>query len=420
VIIARPGLILATSLLLLLPFAGYGFFRVETTDDLVSELSADRPSVQGTAMLRMHFAAGAGGPVNLVAYHPSADFRSRESGPNDDQLLIRDLTKYLASVEGVQRVRSWYTPFGEKRMSAAQQASQRSLAEDRYVSQAPEFEGRVMRMQLVLDRDPFSLESAQRLAHLRSRLDQLSGGEAPAHAATLELAGPPLDQAWRGAQFELAGTTATTTDLRTVTTADNRKIQILCTLAVWAVMLVLLRRPLICTYLIVSVLFTYFVSLGATQLVFQYAFGPEFIGLDWKVPLFLFVILVAVGADYNIYLVTRVFEEQQRLGLLEGLREAVARTGGIISSCGIIMVGSFLSMMSGTLHAILELGFALSLGILLDTFVVRPILVPAFLAFVYRWQLRRERAVAQRGIIRPVRPSPAPHHEPAAELVESI
>ena len=161
---------------------------------------------------------------------------------------------------------------------------------------------------------------------------------------------------------------------------------VLVTLGVYVILVVLLRRPGICLYLILTVVLGYLASLGITELVFRSLHrGTEpWGGLDWTVGFFLFVILVAVGEDYNILLMARVIEEEDKHGITEGTRRAVAHTGGIISSCGLIMAGTFGSMLTGTLTSLRELGFALGLGILLDTFLVRPILVPAFVVVMDR------------------------------------
>src|SRR5439155_2170253 len=91
-----------------------------------------------------------------------------------------------------------------------------------------------------------------------------------------------------------------------------------------------------------------------------------------------------VGEDYNIFLLTRIKEEQARHGTLASIPVALAQTGRVISSCGFIMAGTFASLLSGSLRAMHELGFALAFGVLLDTLVVRPILVPTFLVLLQR------------------------------------
>lgn len=384
-IVLRPGRILAVSLLLMAPLACVGLFTADhVTFDLLNELERGRPSVVGSELLKRHFPVGEGGPVIVLAFKKGAGF-----GDEDPAVAARamagifQLTKSLREVPGVQKVRSLAAPLGDppQRISLLSGAGLRalSLREHRltkaiFLAQAPGYRGEVTRFELILDDSPFSKEAMQSLALIDARLRQESA-----------LAG----SFWSGARFLYTGTTAGIRDLRAVTHADHRRIQVLVVLAVFLVLLLILRRPLVCSYLILSVLLSYFVTIGTTELTFAWLYGHTFQGLDWKVPVFLFVILVAVGEDYNIYLVTRVFEEQARRGLFAGLREAIVRTGGIITSCGVIMAGTFVSMTSSTLRGIVELGFALSLGVLLDTFIVRTLLVPAFLSLWCRWKAFR-------------------------------
>ncbi len=378
VIVRRPGLILLASVLLLLPLGLQGL-SLRITYDFLNELEKTCASVRGTEIARRHFGAGEMSPVTVLALLPDGHFETPEG-----MKKIAILTKKLYDAKGVERVFSIEEPLGDRpgyfqpfRTSGLKKMAARAhrITKAEFISQVPKFAGRVARFDVELTDDPFSPGAIDQYEHVERLLGRVAADE---------------KSPWHNAQFAFVGTTAGIRDLRQVTRGDERLIQVLVVICVLGVLLVLLRQPLVSAYLVLSVLFSYFVTIGATQWVFAWLYGGSYYGLDWKVPIFLFVILIAVGEDYNIYLITRVVEEQRRFGPLDGLRRAVARTGGIITSCGVIMAGTFVSMLSGKLRGMLELGFALSLGVMLDTCVVRPVLVPAFLALVDR--LRRPRA----------------------------
>ncbi|HTU24779.1 MAG TPA: MMPL family transporter [Pirellulales bacterium] len=375
----HPGLILVGSVLLLLAPA-YEGLSVPVTYDLLNELQIDRPSVIGTEMALHHFPAGEMTPLTILAVEDDGHFNER-----DGEKQIAQLTKILYDTPGVSSVRSITEPLGDPpgyfqpfsaegwRKAAARK---HKVTRATYLTQVPELVGKVARFDVVLKYEPFSPQAVKALNGIDRLLNQIAADR---------------KSPWHAARFDFVGATVGVRDLQRVTESDQRLIRRLTVLAVLGVLIVILRRPVVCLYLIVSVLFSYYVTIGATLWTFSHLYAGTFQGLDWKVPIFLFVILIAVGEDYNIYLVTRVNEEQQRHGPLPGLRVAIASTGGIITSCGAIMAGTFISMLTGTLRGMLELGFALSLGVMLDTCIVRPILVPAFLAVLDRRSISRSK-----------------------------
>ena len=114
--------------------------------------------------------------------------------------------------------------------------------------------------------------------------------------------------------------------------------------------------------------------LGATHLLFVTILGGA--GIDWKVPYFVFVLLVAVGVDYSVFLMARLREDSHTLGSGSGIIHAVGQTGGLITSAAAITACSFASFLFSPLSSLRQLGFALLVGIVIDATLIRPLLVP--------------------------------------------
>lgn len=371
-ILRRPGTILLLTVWLAAPFVYWGY-HVEVTHDFVAELADDRATIHGTNMISEHFGPGAVAPMTVVARLPNGDLNSKNG-----KFTIAHLHKALYEMEGVTDVRSLYQPAGGapgKARVRGRAAAGSPAAQEAYVSQTEPYAGEVTQLTVVIVKAPFSKEARDISGRIKEHLDAFSQQKST----------PDGENPWYGAKFDLVGTTPGLRDLELTTKSDQTRIQIGTMLAVFMVLLVIIRKPVACIYLMITVLVSYWVTIGMTEQVFQWYYGATYDGLDWKVPVFLFVILIAVGQDYNIYLTTRVFEEQAKLGKRKGLWRAIVQTGGIITSCGVIMAGTFVSMMTGSLRGMVELGFALSLGVLLDTFFVRTVVVPCYFALVARW-----------------------------------
>ncbi len=393
-VVARPRSFMIGAITLLAVPAAYGFLCLGwVTYDLTEELSQNATSRRGAKLISQYFPVQDGSPISIMLIRET-QFDSDETL----QVACAEISKQLYA-SGVNSVRSLTDPLGdyppERKMGLLDSDAWRRrvlkshrITRERYISTVDNLALRLAKFDVILTDNPFSPQATATLNLLRSMLsNETHRAESP----------------WFGAEVVTAGTTVGITDLRLITQGDQTRIQILVTIGVWMVLIVLLRHWVLSTYLIFTVLLSYFSTLGITYWVFWTAHGAEYNGLDWKVPLFLFVILVAVGQDYNVYLTTRILEEQRTLPRKEGVRRALHLTGGIITSCGIVMAGTFVAMTSPAiiqwlsvvlptgwivddapvLRGITELGFALSFGVMLDTLIVRSILVPAFFVL---WQ----------------------------------
>ncbi|MWA05831.1 MMPL family transporter [Actinomadura sp. LD22] len=177
------------------------------------------------------------------------------------------------------------------------------------------------------------------------------------------------------ADAKVGGTTATSLDTKRASTRDN-KVIIPVVLGVVFVILVLLLRALVAPLLMMgTVVLSFLASLGACALIFRHGFGFE--GTDTGFPLQAFTFLVALGVDYNIFLMHRVREESQTLGTRRGIQRGLTVTGGVITSAGVVLAATFGAMATLPLVSMVEMGFVVAFGVLFDTLVVRSLLLPA-------------------------------------------
>jgi RND superfamily putative drug exporter len=178
-----------------------------------------------------------------------------------------------------------------------------------------------------------------------------------------------------GADAKVGGGSAVTLDINAASRHDRNLVVPIVLVMVLLILSVVLRALVAPLILVGTVVLSYAAALGVSALFFDHVFG--FAGADPSFPLWAFVFLVALGVDYNIFLMTRVHEEIKRRGTAQGALVGLAATGGVITSAGAVLAGTFAALGSLPLVFVTELGFVVAFGVLLDTFVVRSVLVTA-------------------------------------------
>lgn len=182
------------------------------------------------------------------------------------------------------------------------------------------------------------------------------------------------------ATIGLAGVPTALRDIRDYYNSDMKFIVIATIVIVFLILVILLRALVAPIYLIGSVLISYLSALGIGTLVFQLILGQE---MHWSLPGLSFILLVAIGADYNMLLISRIRDESPH-GIRIGVIRTVGSTGGVITSAGLIFAASMFGLVGASINTMAQAGFTIGIGIVLDTFLVRTVTVPALTTMIGR------------------------------------
>ena len=355
VVLRRPGTTLALTAVALTVLIA-GLFAYRPNYDRLESLPDDTESVRSFELLRGGFPGGELSPTRVYVSLPPGD-QALEPASLD---RIDAVTLALAGHPAVAGVAGPSRPFGADAPPGG--AGPPDAVRSRFVSP----DGGAARIDVVLAMNPYAGEALDAVAELRDLARE------SAAAAGL----PP-------GSVLVGGDTPEAADTRAAGNRDAFVVLPAILLAIGVVLALLLRSVVAPLYLMATIAFTYFATLGLAVAVFILLLGHG--GIGESVPFFLFVFLNALSVDYNIYLMSRIREEVRHAPLAEATAHALARTGPVITSAGLILAGTFSALMLLPLQDLMQLGFAVATGVLIDTFITRTLIVPALVKVVGRW-----------------------------------
>ena len=328
-VIGAPRRVLAGGLAALVLMSG-GLIGVQQSFDLVSGFRIDTESAAGQDMLGQSFGPGTIAPSQVLV---------RAESPLDRE-QVHNISTALESAPGVARIGAV----------------------------TPSQDGRTASVDVVLKRNPYSSRA----------MDALPG-----------LINAAEDGARRGdvdqAEVLIGGETAVAADTRAALDRDLVVVGLLMLLAVSVILGLVLHSLLAPLYLAVILVLSYAATMGLTAFL-TLTLGGD-LGIGNRVAVYVLVFLVALGVDYTIFMMARYRQELAQHSPLDALRTSIVRTGGVISSAGLILAGTFAVLMTQPIRELYQFGLAMAIGVLLDTFVVRPLLVPGCIRLLGRHAL---------------------------------
>ncbi|WP_152396790.1 MMPL family transporter [Paenibacillus guangzhouensis] len=319
-VIKRPWTIIAVTVMVLGGLAAYAS-QITFTYDILSSFPSKMESREGFAIIGDKFTEGELAPVQVLA-----DTEGKTT------TLYKDLTSL---------------PYVDTVSEAKQGRENRNITA----------------YEVTLKMNPYSLEAMEHIPDLHAVAEQ---SLAAAGIAQTE------EKVWIGGQ------TATQYDTKVTGDRDTAVVLPIVIGLISILLLVYLRSVTAMLYLIATVVLSYFSALGLGWIILHVGFGVD--AIQGAIPLYAFVFLVALGEDYNIFMVSRIWQKRHKMSLKQAIAEGVGETGSVITSAGLILAGTFAVLATLPIQVLVQFGTVTAVGVLLDTFIVRPFLVPAITA----------------------------------------
>jgi putative drug exporter of the RND superfamily len=318
--------------------------NIDYSFNLIKSFPSDLQSRQGYEILEKNFSPGELAPTTLIV----------ESEQALDAEKLQSLREGLLEVKGVEQVNPDF--FSKDSIQAMRLDS--SYADS----------GKAAKIEVVFAGNPYDQETFDILNGIRKNQKKL-----------MEDAG--LDNS----KLYFSGESAKQAEIRDVNDRDTLVVVALTTLVI-TVLLVLQTKSLIAPiYMMATIILSYFTALGAGYFFFDQFFGYS--AISYRIPLYTFIFLVALGVDYNIMLISRIKEEARRHPIKKAISLGLSNTGGVISSAGLILAATFAVLITQPIMELFMFGFTVAIGVLVDTFLIRTILVPAIMVKLGKYSL---------------------------------
>ncbi|MBD8038364.1 MMPL family transporter [Solibacillus sp. A46] len=320
----KPWLVIVIAGVILIGLA-FASTNIKYNYDLISSFPEDMPSREGFTIIEDNFTPGELAPVQLLVDSEGTDI---------------NITEQLLGLPYVSIVKEMRTG---------------------------DVNNNIQLYEIDLDKNPYSNEAMDDVEQMKDDVKSIL-----------------TENNLEDGQFWIGGETSAQLDTKVVQSGDENIIQPVMIIIIFIVLLGYLRALITSIQLMVTVLISFFSALGAGWLIIHYGLGHE--AMASAIPLYSFVFIIALGNDYNIFMISDIWKNRKRgIAHREAIVNGIASTGAVITSAGLILAGTFLVLATLPIQLLVQFGIVTAVGVLLDTFVVRPLLVPAIITVFGKW-----------------------------------